>query len=268
MGNALVRASLKSLWVVFNGDSEDKLPKQVGKLDKLEGELDKLERELASKATAQAITDIEALRARVDKVRANALDNAIVCKLSYPRSGSSSVESMRQVRLPSGRPNGKPPILNETPVFLDHGLFKEEIQGEALLQVAVTDTDTKNPFVQFLRRVLSTAFSSLTRGLVSDISGVVANSAATVLSGEIAGKLSGSDKKRVLLVAVSEKVRLNVDAEGRLGVGNPSPDVRFEDGVLKLRLKVPQYLQITTNKYLKRGGQNGEVEIALTSEPA
>jgi len=268
MGNALVRASLKSLWVVFNGDSEDKLPKQVGKLDRLEGRLDKLERKLGSTATAQAIAEIETLRAQVDKLRANALDNAIVCKLSYPRSGSSTVESMRQVRLPSGKQNGKPPILNETPVFLDHGLFKEEIQGEALLQVAVTDTDNKNRFVQFLRRVLSTAFSSLTKGLISDISGVVANSAATVLSGDLAGKLGGSGKKRVLLVAASEKVRLHVDAEGKLSVGNPSPDVRFEDGVLKLRLKAPQYLQISANKYLKRGGQNGEVEIVLTSEPA
>jgi len=268
MRHALVRSNLKSLWVVFNGDRDDQLPKQLEKLDTLGGRIVKLERELKSKPTTEAINEIKSLQRQVDKLKDEAQDNAVVCKLSYPRSGSSSVESIKRVRLPNGKVNGKPPINNASTVFLEHGLFKEEIQGEALLQVAITDADPRNAFLSFFRRVLSTAFAAATKGLISDISGVVTNSTATVLSKDIAESLAGGKKKQVQLIASSDKVRIGIDENGGLTVENTGPGISYSKGVLKLALKAPQYLQVASNKYLPRGGGNGEIEISLESEKA
>ncbi len=271
MGNALVRASLKSVFVLFNGDIDEDIDKQRAKIRKAKKELNELEASINSTVSAQNFDNILNLIQRIQKLEESANDNVIIFKLSYPRSGTSSVETLKKVQLKSGLDRNKLPFYSKAaPSFLEDGVFKELIQGETILQVFVTDADPNNAFLQFLRRVFSTAFTAVAGGAISGLSGVLANSTATVLSKDIAGNLKGDGTNRVQTIAASDEVKISVGANGEIQVLNAGDTINFQNGILKLGLKFPHYLAVSRNpkKYVKRGAPNGAIELTLESEMA
>ena len=111
-----------------------------------------------------------------------------MCKLSYPRSGSSSVESLKRLRLPSTKPGDPPPVSHKTPVFLKHGLFKEEIQDRSILKIEVLDRDDVGKVAKFFlaifNTILSTVLGGLVKGAIShEVVGAVANLGVAKIGG-------------------------------------------------------------------------------------
>lgn len=260
MANALVRARVKEVWFVDNGDKDVEKPALDAK--GLQKRIDEIKMLILSKE----ISDTRKAELRAELAEAHdALmsldeDNVLQATLDFPRSGERSVTAFRAMALGDGQGNGK--NFGPNPDFFKSVLFKEEIQGETELQVQVQDTDPRNPVLSFLRSVAATLFGNIAGGLVDGISHVVPSSAASVVSDRIKGGISPGDKKvKVHVIGESEKVRIQIDQAGNLQVSQLGPQDTFQNGILTLHLIAPR--KVGT---VGEGGPNGQVILLLDAE--
>ena len=283
MANALIRCHVLETALRFNGDAKD--PKLRQEIRKVEEDIRLLEDKRAALVQGGASLEgkeVKKLRNRLINRHKKLAelkpekDNTIVAALSYPRSGTSQLVSTRPADIPG---NNEPVGMGDPDDFLASGLFKEEVQGEAILQVRVADRDRRSRFSIFLRRALSAIFSAVTKDAIGDISEVVLSTTAGELSKDIAKAVTGSsDKERVEQVAASKKVKLRI----RGGAGGPTvevdggdDDITYENGELTLTLRAPKDL-ITAEKVtsknkksvttMEKGEENGKIKLRLVAE--
>lgn len=269
MATALVRATVEKILVVYNGDPNDAAMRD--KLEALEKKIAETEKKVAAlqaevdggnTAKKGALTQAKRRLARQKKKRQAKepdKDNALVATLRYPRSGSSSVLATRAFDLESK----KEKVLEGG--FLDTGLLKEVIQGETGLTVHITDRDKRNRVWVFIRKVLGAIFGSLIGADIGKISEVVVASTATEVAGSLQSAVVGSDQDRIETVAQSKEVRIKI-GRGGIEVENPSDDIRFEGGLLTLKLTAPNDLSIGDDEEIAKGDPNGHVVLRLTQE--
>ena len=109
-------------------------------------------------------------------------NNAIIANLKYPRSGAPNVSSKIPVDLKDGVET-----TFDTKDFWDSGLFKEEIQGETILTIQVTDYDEISKLDKFLAKffgtILGASLDLLTGGITNTIVGAVANLPTKAIKG-------------------------------------------------------------------------------------
>lgn len=272
MTNCLLRANLEKVEVIFNGD-----PQETRQRDEFEKEQEQrgkrvevLRSRLQGLGSAGNEKKAARLRRRIEKLQAHEeaprpeIDNALVATLDYPRSGTSKISCFRALRLAPGVPA---PDLGDPGEFLDSGLFKEEVQGETVLRIRITDMDRKNPTLQFLRKLLRGAFSAVTGDFLRGISNVVVSGAAAEVRGYLVRGVAGSsDMEETVTVAESEEVRIKIGPGPTVEVLNAGTDedadVRFKDGKLYLKLESPR--DFTTTRYrhpAKRGRGGGGPEV-------
>ncbi len=279
MGNALIRASVAGLEVLFNGDrGDDQLrleieakKKRLGKkIKRVQGKLEEARKKGDDEKESRLERRLQELGSKL-KTLTPPKDNALAATLTYPRSGSSQVVSVRTFDLESG----KAAKLPDTDDFLKSGLFKELVQGETTLQLAVTDKDSRNRFLLFFRTVAASVFGELADDVIDGISEVVVSSTADELSSLVSDKIEGSsDTEKETVVAKSSKVELRIGAAGELTVSNADgKKIRFEDGLLTLALKAPKRLKTKDGsegqqaEFLEKGAANGSVVLKLCAEP-
>ena len=109
MPNAIVRSTLKTIWVRFNGDLNDETQrkKRDKKLKRKKTRLTKARKQLLTirkdptkgEEKLQLLQEIDELKEEIEELE-NQKDNAVVISLKYPRSGSSSIEAIRPINLP------------------------------------------------------------------------------------------------------------------------------------------------------------------------
>lgn len=280
MGNALVRASIREVKVKFNGDPND--GKVKASATKLKTEVEALEADWQAakkeygEASREARDALALLRPKLDALREaekkrDAEDNVIAASLVYPRSGASQLLVARAANLQSGE---KPWPAKAKDSLYDRVLFKEEIQGETRLVVAISDKDPKSGIVRFFRGVASALFATLTGGAVGSLSGVVAAATAGQLQSFIGTEIKGGSKKeRVTVIARSAEVDLEIAEDGAVLVRNANGSTIVYDeakSVLTLTLLAPDDLDtgkaIQGTKKIKKGASNGSIVLQLDGE--
>jgi len=287
MRSALVRAVLRDIRLKYNGDDDDQRhrTKRLKDIQTLTRENEVIRKEIAnldleqdglllSQKTEQLMTnegEIERLQSEGQK--------AVIATLTYPRSGASTVVTVRTLDIPA---NGRPASLGDPGQFSQTGLFKEIIQGETELQVRITNHEKANSFWLFIRRVFGSIFGGVASKAIGGIPSLVVGSTATEVKNIVSDAIVGgqdSDKEKSEVVAESQPVALSITSTGALQVTNADGKaIRYKDGVLHLDLVTPDYIVLERDKedrvtntkykvYMKKGESNGYVELGLTSEP-
>lgn len=284
MANGLLRATIVSVGVEYNGDPNDAdIREDLARIDRdiedAEAKVSQLQQAAdagdASKKgpLTKARTKLAELQ-QERKKKEPEKDNTIVASLHYPRSGTSAVLAAKPADLPSGRYLN----LSGTPGFLDSGLLKEVVHGETIFSISITDRDKKSPFWVFIRKVLGAIFSTVTKGAIGGISEVVVSSTASEVAGGIKGALVGTDKDRVETVAKSKEVKIGIGAQG-VDILNQGPGISYQNGVLTLDLVTPKEFSLgnevkneggevkVVEKKIAKGTPNGRISLRLSLEP-
>lgn len=260
MPNALVRARLRKVWVQDNGDRD--IPQPTQTKEEIQDEIDRLTQELLKPGLSayQRSQRREELAQANDALRSFDEDNVVVATLRFPRSGESAVTATRKLALGDGQANGKD--FGNDPEFFSSVLFKEEIQGEAQLEVQILDRDPKNPVLRFLRGLASTVFGKLFGGLTEGISHVVSSSAAGEVSDLVKSAIKAdSDTEKVHGIAESAKVTLGINPAGALAVTSSNANDTYNNGILTLQMKAPRKLSNVDEE-----APNGQVVLLLEAE--
>ncbi len=278
MANALVRVKLQSVKVKYNGDLDDLRDERRAKE---RAEKAKKLRSKAKKATAKGNKKrAENLLEKAKHLVTPDKDNAITLSLAYPRSGVSQFTASSAVPLTNG---GVYKPKNDT--FFEAGLLKEEIQGETILAVTVTDKDKRNKILSFFRSVLSSAFGSVAGGLIGGLGGVVTIATANGIKSAAEGAIKGSDaKEREEEIAESVAVRIAIfDDELRVTPNKASQKNKFEwvgngrSGTLTLDLAASDDFygeprktgpggRVERKLLMEEGDDNGEIKLSLQAE--
>jgi hypothetical protein len=265
MANALIRARLRKVWVVENGDKDIEGPVQTK--EELEKTINELRKELL-KPGLSAYKRSQRLRELAqanEALMAFEEDNTVQATLHYPRSGESAVTAFRTMALGDGEAAGKD--FGDDPDFFDSVLFKEEVQGETDLVVEIQDKDPKNPVLRFLRGLAVTLFGNIAKGLLEGVTHVVPSSAGSEVSDHVKSAMKPEKAtEKVHVIAESERVEIRLDPAGNLQVTNAKPGsaIEYQNGVLKLKLKTPKKKKVGD---LGQNAPNGEVILLLDAEP-
>ncbi len=280
MGTAIVRATISSVQVRFNGDLDDASTRQKirDQIAKKEAKVSKTVEEIKSalkdghhEQVTQKQKDIKKLKSEISRLKPEK-DNTIVAKFNYPRSGHSSISALLPVDLKSGEPLD----LGKDESFLSRGLFKEEVQEETQLQISITDRDRRSKLWSFVREILAGIFEVYADTGLDYVSNLVVYGTASTLASEAEGKIEGSSDDKITTIAKSSKVKIEIGDDGQIRVLNPKKnEIEFKDGLLKLALKAPEQMLISREKTngqvklvtLPEGGPNGEIVLRLESKP-
>ncbi|MEL7058575.1 MAG: hypothetical protein AAGN46_00975 [Acidobacteriota bacterium] len=272
MRRTLLRARIDTITLKYNGDDESAEEREIARLEPAERQrrVARLRRELAAAerareqargaAISSASRNVTRLKDRLRRVSEK--DNSVTAVLDYPRSGESRLMSHRQLNIPG---DNEPFELPDE--FLESALFKEEIQGETMLQILVTDKDRNSGFLKFLRDVLSAVFSSVVGDAIKGISEIFVSKAADNVGGRITKELKGDDKdSRVIGLARSRKIEIQVDADGGIDV-RPGTGGTYVDGKLALPLLADRDFRIRRpGTDIAKGDQLGEIVLVLEAE--
>lgn len=184
-------------------------------------------------------------------------NNAIVAILVYPRSGAPNVISTKMVDLQHNQV--KRFNLDD---FWDSGLFKEEIDGETILRIQVTDRDECSKFEKVFTTIFSTlmgaGFGAVTGGISNVFLGAIVNLGIKTYTG-------------TLSVGKDEKINVIGEAEFKL-TANSIPNK------LPLRLIAPKTIKkkvlvfegnkvVRKERTLVKKGSNGEIVLQLSAMP-
>lgn len=262
----LVRGLIEHAYVKFNGDPDasKKRRYRATKLESTEERLQVLVDSLADgEASQDEVSEINRLSDQVDELKSFA-NNALIVSLIHPGE-DGNLELVKPMDLGDGAQNGYRP---QSDNFFDAGLFKKIVIGEFGVKVAVTDTDEANPFLQFLRRVFSSAFAAVTKTRIDSISNVITAKAADEISKDVSGRIKGSDDDSVIVVGKSKVAKFKV-IDNKLELLNPSEQISFQDGLLTFQLQAPRMMRKSGTKkrsvFMPIGASNGKVCIRLES---
>jgi hypothetical protein len=182
--------------------------------------------------------------------------NALAATLQYPRSGAPSVATVMPLDLRPGTA-----LRRDLGDFFDSGLFKEEVQGETILEIEITESDTSSVFEKALVQAFAAVFGAgvgIATGGLSKIFGAITNLGAGAITDSIK-KAGGSQKQSI---GRSDKIRLRMDAIAetpvRMALGLAAPE-RIERS----------YFEGAAQKTLtiEKGSPNGEIVLAVSAEP-
>jgi len=279
MNRTLLRVSLEKVKVDFNGDLDDKETRRKIR-KKVNSKENKIKDSIAAIEEAIKVDDqprIEAEQREIKQLQSAIKklvpekDNTIIASLVYPRSGESSIDALKPIDLESGET-----VTPEDPGdFLNSGLLKEEIQGETVLQIKITDRDRKSRIWTYVRKVLSGIFSGFAGKVIDNISDVVISSSAGVIASDLEERIKQSDREEISAIAISEMVKMRIDKSGDIEVLNTDDKIEYSSGVLTLQLRTPTELIIGKEKnegqvrITKREADRpiGEISLRLVSEP-
>ncbi|HLI85776.1 MAG TPA: hypothetical protein VKV17_17815 [Bryobacteraceae bacterium] len=183
--------------------------------------------------------------------------NALAATLLYPRSGAPSVATVMPLDL---RPQTA--LRRDLGDFFDSGLFKEEVQGETILEIEITESDVHSALEKALIQVFTTLLSTglgVATGQLPQILGAVTNLGCGAITDSI--KKAGDDQKQS--IGKSDKIRLRMDAitetPVRMALGLTAPEKiersYFEGGVQKTLT-------------IEKGAPNGEIVLEVSAVPA
>jgi hypothetical protein len=183
--------------------------------------------------------------------------NALAATLLYPRSGAPSVATVMPLDL---RP--REALERDLGDFFDSGLFKEEVQGETILEIEITERDVSSAFEKAMLQVFATVLSTglgIASGGLTKILGAITSLGTSAITDSI--KQAGNDQKQS--IGRSEQIRLRMDelTENpiRMACGLTAPErierQFFEGGVQKTLT-------------IEKGSPNGEIVLQVSALPA
>lgn len=186
-------------------------------------------------------------------------NNAIVATMVYPRSGAPNVISTKMVDLQ----NNKVKSFNLED-FWDSGLFKEEVDGETILRIQVTDRDEISKF----DKVFTTIFSALMGAGLGAVTGGISN----VFLGAIAnlgietytGTISVGKGEKINVIGETGEIKLNTnEIEENLTLKLTAPKT------IKKKVLVFEGSKIVRKEktLVKAEQPNGEILLKLSSTP-
>lgn len=137
-------------------------------------------------------------------------DNIVEACLTYPRSGVPVVTSCKTLELPSGYR-----MKFDTDNFWEAGLFKEDVDGEAQFELAVSDRDPRSKFGNYLRGIFSTVFNSALGGRIGSITNLFQGAVASDMQDRLVNCIKGEQKdSAVQLLCKSRCVYLHLLNKG------------------------------------------------------
>jgi hypothetical protein len=189
--------------------------------------------------------------------------NVLTATLLYPRSGAPSVASAKQFDLQPGK---SPDRLDQAD-FFSCGLFKEEVNDETILEIAVTDRDIasnfEKGFVQVFSAILGAGLTAATAG-TGQILGAITGLALKAITGGV--KNAGADSS--VTIGQTDKVRLKMDdlaeAPTRMTLGFTVPALIeknfFAPG--------PTGDPVEQRMRIEAGSANGTITLLVSATPA
>ncbi len=189
-------------------------------------------------------------------------NNAITAHMKYPRSGAANVTSKIDVDLKDGQLE-----TFDLGDFWVSGLFKEELYGETILTIQVTDRDEIGKLDRYLAKffgaVVGAGLGLITGGISNTIVGAVVNLPVAAIKGSF---------------VIDSKERIDVIGEAKIKLSeNAIPDT------LILDLKAPKTIKKTFYDFekpgskkvvkkekviIKEGQNNGRIQLRLALETA
>jgi hypothetical protein len=167
--------------------------------------------------------------------------NVLTATLLYPRSGAPSVASAKQFDLQPGK---SPDRLDQAD-FFSCGLFKEEVNDETILEIAVTDRDIASNFEKGFVQVFS-----------------------AILGAAITGGVKNAGADSSVTIGQTDKVRLKMDdlaeAPTRMTLGFTVPALIeknfFAPG--------PTGDPVEQRMRIEAGSANGTITLLVSATPA
>jgi hypothetical protein len=183
--------------------------------------------------------------------------NALAATLLYPRSGAPSVATVMSLDLQPGVA-----LNRDIGDFFDSGLFKEEVQGETILEIGIIERDMSSAFEKALLQIFTTVLSTgvgIATGGLTKILGAITSLGTGAITDSI--KKTGDEQKQ--MIGKSSKIRLRMDC------------LTEEPLHMAVGLAVPERIERT---YFERGVQktltidagspNGEIVLEVSAIPA
>ncbi|NIM13729.1 MAG: hypothetical protein GTO45_16770 [Candidatus Aminicenantes bacterium] len=149
--------------------------------------------------------------------------------------------------------------------FWESGLFKEEVEGETILKIEVTDRDKISTF--------SKIFAKLAKALMGAGFGAISGTISNAFLGAIVN-LSLSEYKESLTIDKDESIDVIGKAEKKIDVNN------IPDNPLELELVAPKTIEREFYAYekdrptkiikdkqtlLKKGQNNGKIKLHINA---
>jgi hypothetical protein len=278
----LLRAEIVEVTLLFNGDIKDK--EDRAKLEKKKKRnVDQLSKATKDLKKATSKKQIATLKRKIAKLEANGKtlkmekDNVLIAEFDYPRSGESKVLVTEFMDIPSHLTPAEPKYKAGRDSFFDFGFFKQEVQGETVLQIGVSDKDKANKFAQFLKKVLGSILKTVGGAAIKGLSGVVTASTASTTLGQLVKTVTGDGKDKVEIVAKSKKLKIGIDSATKFRILGPAHrDVSLNGKTLTLALRVPKDLTVGYKRkirnqprqpiLLKKGEPNGSLKLKIWAE--
>lgn len=172
-------------------------------------------------------------------------ENALIAELIYPRAGVSSVVTTKKLALESEKKMEFDPD-----DFWEAGLFKETIDGEAILKITLTDRDQPSTFDRIFSKLFATVFGAGIGAVTAGVSNVIMG-AVLKLGTTTWGESLKVEKESIDIIG---KAETKLDAEAL-------PDA------LELTLKAAKTIKVTALELPPVGGETGKPvrkEVELT----
>lgn len=140
----------------------------------------------------------------------DAADNILEFALKYPRSGVAVVSTTKIMDLPS-----RTKVTPDAESFWSSGIFKEDIDGETIFSMSVSDKDMQGKFTNFLRRICCSMFGTLVSGKLGAITNVFQGAVLGDLQGRMADGIRGSQEDNTITpLCASRDIYLDFNAKG------------------------------------------------------